>query len=289
MKGPLVVKYGGAALALACHGERGSSACHPERRREAPESKDEGPPSDPVLAEIAELWRAGTQIVLVHGGGPEIDRALEARGIATERIAGQRVTDAATLEVAEAVLCGTINKRLVRAFLALGIPAAGISGEDASLLVADRLHSSGASLGFVGDVIACNPQLLEALLRSRILPVVAPLAVARDALHAYNVNADLAAAAIASGVKAEAFVLVTNVARVLRDPDDPASGIDRMTPEEARAFAATDACRSSMKPKVIAAANAAQAGVEAAYISGAGPGAIAAARGGDATVISERA
>ncbi len=287
MKGPLVVKYGGAALSAGSAASLSSRAEPPVIPSVANEVRGvEGAPSDLVLAEIAELWRAGTPVVLVHGGGPEIDRALEARGIATERIAGQRVTDALTLEVAEAVLCGTINKRLVRALLALRVAAGGVSGEDASLLVADRLHSSGASLGFVGEVIACNPQLLQALLNSRILPVVAPLAVASGGEHAYNVNADLAAAAIASALKAEAFVLVTNVPRVLRNPDDPATGIDRMTPLEARAFAASEACRSSMKPKVTAAANAVTLGATAAYICNARANAITAALAGDATIVS---
>lgn len=232
--GILVVKYGGNAMSAEASGP--------------------GPLSDPVLREIAGRWAAGTRIVLVHGGGPEIDRALAQHGIPTRRIEGMRVTDAATLESTEAVLCGTINKRLVRDCTALGIPAAGISGEDGKTLVAGRLlPESGADLGFVGEVLACNPKLLRALLGAGFLPVVAPLAIATDAAHAYNVNADLAAAAIAGALKADAFIMLTNVPRVLRDRNDPASGIDRLTLAEARAFATSVACEGGMKPKIDAA------------------------------------
>lgn len=230
----LVVKYGGNAMGA--------------------EASEGGAATDPILREIASLWAAGTRLVLVHGGGPEIDRALAQRGIPTRRIEGMRVTDAPTLESTEAVLCGTVNKRLVRDCAALGIPAVGISGQDGKALVARKLlPENGADLGFVGEIIASDPRLLRALLDAGFLPVVAPLAISTDAAHAYNVNADLAAAAIAGALKADAFIMLTNVPRVLRDRDDPTSGIDRLTLAEARAFATSDACEGGMKPKMDAA------------------------------------
>ncbi len=245
--GLLVVKYGGNAMGAEASGV--------------------GAVSDPVLREIAGLWAAGTRIVLVHGGGPEIDRALAQRRIPTRRIDGMRVTDVPTLEATEAVLCGTINKRLVRDCTALGIPAAGISGQDGSTLVARKLlPESGADLGLVGEVVTCDPKLLRALLDAGFLPVVAPLAIATDAAHAYNVNADLAAAAIAGALKASAFIMLTNVPRVLRDRDDPASGIDRLTLAEARAFATSDACEGGMKPKMDAAVAALENGSRTVHI-----------------------
>ena len=259
-----MVKYGGNAMAGPAEGA-----------------------ADPLLTEVAMLWKAGEPVVLVHGGGPEIDAALAARGVTTTRVDGLRVTDAVTLEITEAVLCGTINKRIVRALLALGIPAGGISGTDGRTLIARRARSaSGADLGYVGEVIAVEPQLILALLSAGFLPVVAPVAIAEDAGHAYNVNADLAAGAIASALRADAFVLVTNVARVLRDVGDPGSGIVRFTPEEALDFMTTDACRSNMKPKLAAAAIAVRDGVAAAYICAAGINAIARARAGDATSVT---
>ncbi|HEY9085380.1 MAG TPA: acetylglutamate kinase [Candidatus Tyrphobacter sp.] len=258
----IVVKYGGAAL-------------------------DGAGASDPLLAEIAALHERGERIVLVHGGGPEIDRRLSERGIVTRRVEGQRITDAATLEVVESVLCGTLNKRLVRACLALGIRAAGISGQDGPTLLAQTLKGAGgADLGFVGETVDCDVHLVRALFDAGYVPIIAPLAISRDGTQAYNVNADLAAAAIAGALATNAFIIVTNVSRVLRDPDDPASGIGRLTPEEARAFAASEACRSSMKPKLLAAVAAVGGGANAAYICAAKSGTIARALAGDATIVS---
>lgn len=242
---------------------------------------------DPTLAEIGELWSAGTPVVVVHGGGPEIDRMLTARGIASERIDGLRVTSAEVLDVTEAVLCGTMNKRIVRACASLGLPAVGISGQDGALLVAERERSaSGADLGFVGGIVACDPRIVQSILAAGFVPVVAPLAIARDRSHAFNVNADLAAAALAAALRASAFVAITNVARVFANPDDPASGIDRMTLDGARAFAQSAACRSSMKPKLLAAIQAVAGGATASYICDAKPGAVRAALNGEATIVA---
>jgi acetylglutamate kinase len=203
--------------------------------------------------------------VLVHGGGPEIDRELAARNIPTVRVDGLRVTDAATLKVTEAALCGTVNKQLVRALLALGVPAVGLSGQDGALLPChpELVEGSATSLGFVGAVTRVNPGILTALLDAGFLPVVAPLGVAEDGSTAYNVNADTAAGAIAAALHAQTFILVTNVERVRRDPDDAASGIERMTLAEAREFLASDACRQSMKPNIAAAITAAESGATA--------------------------
>lgn len=258
----LVVKYGGGAMPVA--GQTGP---------------------DPILAEIAAL---GASVVLVHGGGPEIDAALAQRGIVTARLDGMRVTDAPTLDVTEAVLCASINKRMVRGALALGMPAVGISGEDAKTLVAQRAYGShGEDLGYVGTIALTDVTLIRTLLDAGFLPVVAPLAVARDAAHAYNVNADLAAAAIAAALGVDAFIAVTNVPRVLRHADDPTSGIDRLTPNEAMRFAAGEACRSNMKPKLRAAAAAVKDGAAASYICALKPNAIVSALAGDATVVCE--
>lgn len=261
----LVVKYGGNAMAGALT------------------------EADPILTEVRSLRQSGHAIVIVHGGGPEIDAALAQRGIVTQRVDGMRVTDAATLETTEAVLCGSVNKRIVRQCLALGLPAVGISGEDGGMLVAERLRPPNrADLGYVGSIARTDIRLIQTLLAADFVPIVAPLAVTADALHAYNVNADLAAGAIAVALKANALILVTNVPRVLRDPDDPGSGIGHFTPEEALCFAAGEACRSSMKPKLQAAANAANAGVTATYICAFKQNAVASAMSGDATLVSKK-
>ena len=137
-------------------------------------------------------------------------------------------------------------------------------------LIARRASGeNGEDLGFVGEIVTVDTRLIATLLTAGYLPVVAPLAVAPRADHAYNVNADLAAGAIAAALGARAFVLVTNVPRVLRDLDDPTSGIARLTADEAASFARSNACRSSMKPKLLAAANAVRDGAAASYICGA--------------------
>jgi acetylglutamate kinase len=261
---PLVIKYGGNAMP----GRLAAGA-------------------DPTLQEIAELWSRGWAVVLVHGGGPEIDVALAQRGIVTERIDGMRVTDEATLAITEAVLCGTLNKRMVRALAALGVPAVGISGQDGGTLVARTMRSeSGFDLGYVGDITESDPRLVRALLSAGFVPVVAPIARSKDAAAVFNVNADLSAAALAGVLNAQAFLSITNVRRVLRDINDPNSAIDLFTPSEASAFARSAACVSGMKPKLLAAARAVTAGASASYICAAGVGAIGLALiAGDATMV----
>ncbi len=257
----LVLKYGGSAMA--------------------------GLPGEEVLAEVAALHAQGHGVLLVHGGGPEIDSALAAAGLASERIDGLRVTTEATLAVTEMVLCATINKRLVRALVAAGVRAVGISGEDDGLLRARRSQRYDGKLGFVGEGVACEPRLLHALLAAGIVPVVAPLALSKDATHALNVNADEAAGAVAGAMRAAALLFVTDVARLRAVADDPASAIDRLTVAQARAFLLSDACRDGMRPKVRAAIAAHEAGVKAVYLCASGPEAIARALDDqDATVLA---
>jgi acetylglutamate kinase len=239
-----------------------------------------------LLDEIAQFRARGYDVVLVHGGGPELDRALSERGLGTVRVNGLRVTDAAALDVAEAVLCATVNKRLVRTCLRHGIPAIGISGQDGGLIKARRAISpSGFDFSFVGEIVSVDPSPLHTLLEAGYLPIVAPIAIDEKAEHAYNVNADTAAGAIAAAIKADAYVALTNVERVLRDPNDPASAIDTLSVSDALLFASSDACANGMKPKVLAAIDAVSGGASRAYICAAKPGAISAAFSGAATVI----
>jgi acetylglutamate kinase len=246
---PIVVKYGGNAM--------------------DPQTEEA------LLTEVVRLHASDRPVVLVHGGGPEIDRWLGERGVQTDRVDGMRVTTAATLEVTEAVLCATINKRLVRVCTGLGAKAAGISGEDGGTIVARELRGRhGEDLGLVGETVASDPLLIRTLLEGGFLPIVAPLAISQDATHAFNVNADLAAAAVAAALNANAFIVITNVERVRRDPKDPQSGIERMTLDEARAFLESPACEGGMFPKMQAVVSAVENGAAAAYICAAGPDAI---------------
>jgi acetylglutamate kinase len=258
----LVLKYGGNAM-----GEPGTA--------------------DPLLDEVAERVAAGDQIVLVHGGGPQIDAELATRGGAGERVAGLRVTDAITLEVTERVLCGAVNKALVRALLRRGIEAAGISGEDGGILVArPRAPVGGKSLGFVGEISNVRIPLLTALLQAGFTPVVAPLAVSTDAVTALNLNADTAAGAIAGALGADLYVVITNVDRVRTRVDDPASGIERLDAAQARAYLHDGTFDGGMAPKMESVLDALARGAKRAIVCGSGPDALAGALAGRGTIVS---
>jgi acetylglutamate kinase len=257
----IVLKYGGNALAAT-----------------------DGP--DPLLDELAERVAGGDRIVLVHGGGPQIDAALAERAIAQRRVAGLRVTDAATHALTESVLCGTVNKALVRALLARGVRAAGLSGQDGGLLVARRMAPvAGEDLGFVGEIERVEPGIVNALLEGGFTPVVAPLAVDADGRTAYNVNADTSAGALAGALAADAYVVITNVDRVRLRLDDPSSGIARVDEATARRYMAEGVFAGGMLPKMESALDALARGARSAIICGSGPGAFGRALAGEGTTV----
>ncbi len=257
----IVLKYGGNAMA-------------------------EADAADPLLDEVAARVAAGDKVVLVHGGGPQIDAALAAGGLAPPRVHGLRVTDAATLAVTEHVLCGTVNKALVRALQRRGVRAAGISGQDGALLVARTLRpASGEWLGFVGEIAEVRPGVLEGLFVAGLTPVVAPLGVSLDAATALNVNADTAAGAIAGALGADAYVIVTNVDRVRRVAGDPATGIARLTAAEAQSLLDDGTFDGGMAPKMASALDALERGAGSAVVCGSGPDALGRALAGDGTTV----
>ena len=257
----IVLKYGGNAMAA------------------------EGAP-DPLLDELAERALRGERVVVVHGGGPQIDAELAAHGIVSKRVDGLRVTDAATLAVTERVLCGEVNKSLVRAFLRRGAPAVGISGEDAGLVRArPMLSRDGAPLGFVGHVAAIEPKILTTLLDAGFLPVVAPVAVDETSATALNVNADTTAGAIAGALGADAFLIVTDVARVRLDVNDPNSGIARMTAGDAARHLESGLFTGGMRPKIESALFALERGAGSVVIAGRGPRAVELALAGNGTTL----
>jgi len=257
----IVLKYGGNALP-------------------APDAPDD------VLDDVAARVRGGDRVVLVHGGGPQIDAALSAAGVATRRLAGLRVTDDVTLGVTEYVLCGTVNKALVRALARRGVRAVGVSGEDGMLLAARRAPPiDGESLGFVGEVAGCDPAVLRALLAAGFVPVVAPLALEAGTLQTLNVNADVSAGAIAGALEADAYVVVTNVPRVLRDLRDPQSAIGEIDAAQAQAYLADGTFAGGMIPKAQGALDALARGAARAVICGSGAAALTRALAGEATTF----
>jgi acetylglutamate kinase len=233
------------------------------------------------LAELAgvhhELTRLGGGAVIVHGGGQEIATMQTRLGIEPVKVDGLRVTDAASLDVAEMVLSGRANKQIVRALLAGGLDAVGLSGVDGRLLTARQKQHPTADLGLVGEVTAVRLTLLERLLQMGIVPVISPISLGDDG-QTYNVNADEAAAAIAAALGADTLDFVSNVPGVL------AGGklVPHLSPAAAEALIADGTIAGGMIPKVRAALDALARGVASVRIVD-----LAGLRGNRGTVFSE--
>ncbi len=233
---------------------------------------------DPVrraeaLRAIVARWNAGEEIVLVHGGGKHVDAALAKLGIPKRTHAGLRVTDDATLVVVVSVLAGTVNKMLVAELAAMGLDAAGISGCDGGTLVAERHPPiGGVDLGHVGQVTASRRTLLFALLTHGILPVVSSVAQGPDG-GLLNVTADTAAAAIAAGLSAATLCFLTDVPGLL---DGNGHVVPWLTARDAEALLASAVVTGGMKPKLQAALDALNAGVQSIAIGEGGTSLVAA-------------
>jgi acetylglutamate kinase len=242
-----------------------------------------GASGDPVLADLVQLAASGTAVVLVHGGGPAVDAELRARGMATRRVAGLRVTDRATLEVVEEVLGRRVNAAIVAALAAAGGDAVRVAGDE-GVFVARKLEIAGGDLEFVGEIVSVDPGPVRAVLERGLIPVVSPIGTdARG--QRYNINADTAAGALAAALGVEAYVAVTDVTRVRSDRSDPASGIARMTVAQAQEYRSRGIFADGMLPKIDAALDAVRGGVPRAFVGGAGSGALQAVFAGAGTEI----
>jgi len=242
-----------------------------------------GGASDPVLRDLVSLAAEGMAVVLVHGGGPAVDVECGRRGIVTSRIAGLRVTDAATLEVVEEVLGRRVNAAIVAALIGAGARAERVAGDD-GVFVARRMRRPEGDLGFVGEIARVDPATVRAVLGRGAIPVVSPIGADPDRQR-YNINADTAAGALAVALGVSAYVVVTDVGRVRVDRHDPATGIERMTIAQAEAFSRQGVFADGMIPKIEAALAAVRAGVPRAYICGAGEAAVRGALDGSGTEI----
>ena len=232
-----------------------------------------------ALEDLPGVYASGRRVALVHGGGPRLTRMLDSLGIPTRFREGLRVTDAETLEVAEMVFAGSVNKALVRELGARGIPAAGISGTDGPTLLVEPVPK----LGRVGEVERVKPGLVHAIWAGGFVPVVAPLGLGPEGT--YNVNADAAAAALAVGLEAEYLLLLTDVDGLLKD----GSTVGSLAPDECEGYVASGLAAGGMVPKLRAAAEAARGGVRARIMNGNRKGALAAAIAGEkvGTLVSE--
>jgi acetylglutamate kinase len=219
---------------------------------------DEGQTRASVLHDIAASWNAGHDVVLVHGGGKHIDAMMAKLGLPKRTHAGLRITDDATLDVVVSVLGGLVNKLIVGELTALGIKAAGISGSDASTLVAEQHPPiDGVDLGHVGRVVSSNPTLVKSMLNYGILPVVSSIAMSTDG-ELFNVNADSAASALAAALKATSLQFITDVAGLM---DSEGRVVDSLDASDAHALVAEGVVKGGMLPKLTAALGAMSAGV----------------------------
>jgi acetylglutamate kinase len=253
----VVVKYGGHAMG------------------------DEGAALD-FARDVVLLEQMGIKVVVVHGGGPQIDRMLKRLNITSERVDGLRVTDAATMEVAEMVLAGGVNSEIVAAITRAGGKAVGLSGKDARLIFAEKVRRTTrdpdsaiervVDLGLVGDPVEANTEILEALTRYELdfIPVIAPIAMAKPdpadpqrVAATLNLNADTAAGFIAAKMGAARLLLMTDV--------DGVKGADgnvilEMSTAEARGLIASGVANGGMVPKLETAIAAREGGVEGVVI-----------------------
>jgi acetylglutamate kinase len=201
--------------------------------------------------------------VIVHGGGKSVTDLQNRLGIREERIEGLRVTDNASMEIVEMVLSGVLNKRIVRELARVGLRAAGISGVDDSLLrVRKMVHPTG-DLGRVGEITEVHPTILQLLLEEGVVPVVSPVGVSEEDGESYNVNADHAAAAIASSLGAQTVVFVSNVPGIVID----GSVVPEIVPARAEAWIQEGMIYGGMIPKVRSALEALGRGVDKAMIT----------------------
>ena len=215
-----------------------------------------------VMEDIVLLWLIGVKIVLVHGGGPEISELMERLGKKPEFIDGLRVTDKETVDIVQMVLAGKVNKTLVNLLEMKGGKAIGLSGMDGRLIEAKPRDEK---LGYVGDVEKIHVKPITDLLGNGYIPVISTIGCDRGG-NAYNINGDTAAAHIAGALGAERMILMTDIAGILRDKNDPSTLIPEMTLSQARELRETGVISGGMIPKVDCCVTALHEGVKNAVI-----------------------
>lgn len=220
-----------------------------------------------VMKDIVLLNTIGVHVVLVHGGGPEINNMLTRVGKQSKFVNGLRYTDAETMEIVQMVLTGKLNKDIVGILLQEGGQAVGLSGVDSGLLRAKKIESNGEDLGFVGEVTEVHPEILQSLLTQGFIPVVSTVALGETGdTNRYNINADTAAAKIAVALNAEKFVQLTNVPGILKDINDKDSLIQRIPMPDVQGLIDSGVIEGGMIPKVECCMIALKGGVKRTHI-----------------------
>jgi acetylglutamate kinase len=216
-----------------------------------------------ILEDIIFMNYAGMRPIIVHGGGPYISRMMKKAGIEPKFIQGRRVTDAQTVHIIDRAL-GTINKKIVNTLKSMGTKAFGMSGKENGMIKVRKMKCV-PDLGFVGEVTSVDTTVVKRLIKDNIIPVIYPLGIGRDG-HTYNVNADDVASSLAMALKAEKFVLLTNVNGIMKDRNDPKTLFNTIKASEVERFIDKKIIDAGMIPKARACINAAKGGVKKAHI-----------------------
>lgn len=217
-----------------------------------------------VIKDVALLKLVGMKPIIVHGGGKEISKWIDKVGMETRFVQGLRVTDEATVEVAEMVL-NKVNKNLVAKLENLGVKACGISGKDGHTLKVEKKLADGEDIGFVGNITEVNTNLIDTLLNDDFIPVIAPLGLDKE-FNTYNINADDAACAIAKAIGAEKLAFLTDIEGVRRDVNDKDSLISVLTLNSAKELIENGIVGGGMIPKINNCVDAVENGVERVHI-----------------------
>lgn len=218
-----------------------------------------------IIKDIALMKFVGFKPVVVHGGGKDINKALERVGIEPQFKDGLRVTDEETMEIVQEVLVGKVNKSLVTELCLQGINAVGVCGKDSGFMKVKKATPNGLDLGLVGEVTEVDTTLINTLLDNDFVPVISTVGVDEEG-NSYNVNADYAAVAVAGALNAEKLVFITDVAGVMRDVNDPNSVISTTNTAEINELIADGTIAGGMIPKVQCCLAGVNAGVKNVHI-----------------------
>ncbi|MCB0340141.1 MAG: acetylglutamate kinase [Bdellovibrionales bacterium] len=255
---PYVREFQGKLFVVKVGGE----VCEPDRL-------------DEIARQLSLIHHIGMNVVLVHGGGPQMNSMLETLGVERKMIAGRRITDDTTLEVAKMVYKGLVGTNIVSALARQGARAVGLSGVDAGIIRASKRpkqlleDDSGkvveVDFGHVGDITEIDPSVLHALIEKRIIPVVCALGGGANG-EVFNINADTISSRIAQTLKAEKYIVLTNVAGVLEDVSNPQSLVSYADVDTLSVLIEKGAIKGGMRPKVEACIDAIRNGVHRTHI-----------------------
>lgn len=219
-----------------------------------------------VISDIILLKLVGINVVVIHGGGPEINAMLKKTGKESRFVNGLRYTDEETMEIVQMVLCGKVNKDLVATLNRSGGSAIGLCGLDGGMLKAVRRMEDGTDYGLVGDIVEVDPKPIQDAIADGFIPVISTVAQGIDAETSYNVNADTAAAKVATAIGAEKLILLTDVRGLLRDKNDESTLISRIHPSDVPRLMKENAIAGGMIPKIDCCVEAVRSGVARAHI-----------------------